>query len=103
MLIAALNPCPCGKYGTRDCRCPHTAIERYKRKLSGPVADRIDMWVHVGEMPPEALAMDKKRKPEDTEGEQMRKRIAAARERQQERFKDVQNATTNSDMGPKEL
>ena len=112
MLIAALNPCPCGKYGTSGCRCPHTAIERYKRKLSGPVADRIDMWVHVGEMPPEALAMDKNRNTEDTEGERMRARIAKARERQAKRFSaeggsasggKAQKLTTNADMGPKEL
>ena len=48
MLIAALNPCPCGKYGTPNCRCSPLSIERYRRKISGPVADRIDMWVHVG-------------------------------------------------------
>ncbi|RJQ33466.1 ATP-binding protein, partial [Candidatus Parcubacteria bacterium] len=86
-------------------RCPHTAIERYKRKLSGPVADRIDMWVHVGEMPPEALAMDKGRKGNkgDEEGDKMRERVKAARERQQARFKNVNHITTNSDMGPKEL
>lgn len=103
MLIAALNPCPCGKYGTSGCRCPHTAIERYKRKLSGPVADRIDMWVHVGEMPPEALAMNKNRNTKDTEGEGMRTRIKAARECQEARFKGVEDVTTNADMGPKEL
>ncbi len=103
MLVAALNPCPCGKYGSSSCRCPHTAIERYKRKLSGPVADRIDMWVHVGEMPPEALAMNKQRVKGDVEGDTMRERIKAARERQQARFKDVKQVATNSDMGPKEL
>ncbi|HEY4527289.1 MAG TPA: YifB family Mg chelatase-like AAA ATPase [Candidatus Paceibacterota bacterium] len=103
MLVAALNPCPCGKYGTSGCRCPHTAIERYKRKLSGPVADRIDMWVHVGEMPPEALAMNKHRSAEDAEGNTMRERIKAARERQQARFKNIKDVATNSDMGPKEL
>ena len=108
MLVAALNPCPCGKYGTSGCRCPHTAIERYKRKLSGPVADRIDMWVHVGEMPPEALAMNpnragKNHATEDKEGDKMRERVKAARERQRARFKDVPRVSTNSDMGPKEL
>ena len=59
MLIAALNPCPCGFWGSARCKCmPHT-IEKYRRKISGPVADRIDVWVHVGEMPPdiEELAM----------------------------------------------
>ena len=103
MLIAALNPCPCGKYGTSGCRCPHTAVERYKRKLSGPVADRIDMWVQVGEMPPESLAMRKSQPNEDKEGMAMRERITAARRRQTERFKHAKGLSTNADMGPKEL
>lgn len=101
MLIAALNPCPCGKYGTRDCRCSHLNVERYKRKISGPVADRIDMWVSVGEMPPEELAMRKRAK--DTETDAARERIASARERQRKRFKKVASVSTNADMGPKEL
>jgi len=103
MLIAALNPCPCGKFGTSGCRCPHTAIERYRRKLSGPVADRIDMWVQVGEMPPESLAMRKGQPKEDKEGKAMRERITAARKRQQKRFKGSKGLATNADMGPKEL
>jgi magnesium chelatase family protein len=102
MLIAALNPCPCGKYGTRDCRCAHTAIERYRRKISGPVADRIDMWVSVGEMSPEELSMQKKRSATD-ETEKTRQRVAQARERQHKRFKHSSGIMTNADMGPKEL
>jgi magnesium chelatase family protein len=102
MLIAALNPCPCGKYGSRDCRCSHIAIERYKRKISGPVADRIDMWVQVGEMAPEELSMQRKRTETD-ETEHVRERVAAAREKQRERFKHVRDVNTNADMGPKEL
>lgn len=102
MLIAALNPCPCGKYGTRDCRCSHTAIERYKRKISGPVADRIDMWVSVGEMPPEELSLQKKR-AKSNETEKARERIAQARERQRARFEGTSGINTNADMGPKEL
>ncbi|HWP61437.1 MAG TPA: YifB family Mg chelatase-like AAA ATPase [Candidatus Paceibacterota bacterium] len=102
MLIAALNPCPCGKYGSRDCRCSHTSIERYKRKISGPVADRIDMWVQVGEMRPEELSMQKKSAKTD-ETEKARQRIAAAREKQRERFKTARGINTNADMGPKEL
>jgi len=101
MLIAALNPCPCGKYGTRDCRCSYLNVERYKRKISGPVADRIDMWVSVGEMPPEELAMRKRTK--DTETDAARERIASARDRQRERFKQVASVSTNADMGPKQL
>ncbi|MBI5644688.1 YifB family Mg chelatase-like AAA ATPase [Candidatus Kaiserbacteria bacterium] len=101
MLVAALNPCPCGKYGTRECRCMPHAIDKYKRKISGPVADRIDLWVHVGEMPPETLAMRKRER--DNQTREMRERITKARERQQSRFEGLKQVTTNADMGPKEI
>ncbi len=101
MLIAALNPCPCGKYGTRDCRCMPNAIDRYRRKISGPVADRIDMWVHVGEMPPETLAI--KSKKETGQTAKVRERIRAARIVQEKRFDGLKDVTTNADMGPKEI
>ncbi|MCE9541755.1 YifB family Mg chelatase-like AAA ATPase [Candidatus Kaiserbacteria bacterium] len=101
MLIAALNPCPCGKYGTRDCRCMPNAIDRYRRKISGPVADRIDMWAHVGEMPPESLAVKLKRDRGQTD--LVRARIREARERQRSRFEGIMGVMTNADMGPKEI
>jgi magnesium chelatase family protein len=101
MLIAALNPCPCGKYGTRDCKCMPHSIERYRRKISGPVADRIDMWVHVGDMPPEKLAQKAKKNLKETE--EVRDRIVNARTRQRERFAKSKDVTTNADMGPKEI
>jgi magnesium chelatase family protein len=101
MLIAALNPCPCGKYGTRACTCMPNAIERYRRKISGPVADRIDMWVHVGDMPPETLSIRNKRKDDETKI--VRERIAKARALQRTRFKGKKDIATNADMGPKEI
>jgi magnesium chelatase family protein len=101
MLVAALNPCPCGKYGSRDCTCTPHAIDKYKKKISGPVADRIDMWVQVGDMPPESLAIKKKQSDDQTE--KARERIARARATQRERFKDAKGITTNADMRPKEI
>ena len=101
MLVAALNPCPCGKYGTRECRCMPHVIEKYRRKISGPVADRIDMWVQVGDMPPESLAI--KRRETANQTEMFRSRITHARDRQRARFKGVKDVTTNADMGPKEI
>ena len=101
MLIAALNPCPCGKYGTRECTCMPPAIERYRRKISGPVADRIDMWVHVGEMPPETLSLRLPKVKDETA--LVKERVANARTRQLERFKDARHISTNADMGPKEI
>jgi magnesium chelatase family protein len=101
MLVAALNPCPCGKHGTRDCRCMPHSVEKYRRKISGPVADRIDMWVQVGDMPLESLAVKLKR---DTgQMQTMRNRIARARARQEARFEELADVSTNADMGPKEI
>lgn len=101
MLVAALNPCPCGRYGSGTCTCMPHAIDKYRKKISGPVADRIDMWVQVGDMPPEALAIKKKQAGNLTE--KARSRIKAARERQDERFKNSKGVTTNADMRPKEI
>ncbi|MFA7310109.1 MAG: YifB family Mg chelatase-like AAA ATPase [Candidatus Paceibacterota bacterium] len=101
MLVAALNPCPCGKYGTRECRCMPHSIEKYRRKISGPVADRIDMWVQVGDMPPESLAIKLKR--DNTQTRLMRERIASARATQRSRFEGLKHISTNADMGPKEI
>jgi magnesium chelatase family protein len=52
-LVAAANPCACGDYGTpdRDCRCDDAALARYRRRLSGPLVDRVDLVVAVGEVP----------------------------------------------------
>jgi magnesium chelatase family protein len=101
MLVAALNPCPCGKYGTKDCHCSPIAIERYKRKISGPVADRIDLWVSVGAMPPENLLT---RPPtDDTETPAAKERIRKARSQQAQRFHNLKTVKTNADMGPKEI
>ncbi len=101
MLIAALNPCPCGFWGTPRCECMPHIVEKYRRKISGPVADRIDMWVTVPEMPPESLRTNAKRTGGETES--ARKSVATARERQRARFKSVKGIITNADMGPRHI
>lgn len=101
MLIAALNPCPCGKYGTRDCTCMPHAIEKYRRKISGPIADRIDLWVQVGEISPESLAQKNAKKQQ--ESPLARNRVKAARAKQSARYEKVKDVSTNADMGPKEI
>ncbi len=57
MLVAAMNPCPCGNYGhpTKECRCPSGAMERYLNRVSGPLLDRIDLHVDVQPVSFEAL------------------------------------------------
>jgi magnesium chelatase family protein len=57
MLIAAMNPCPCGFAGALDggCACPIGVVERYQRRVSGPLRDRIDLWVDMPRVPPTAI------------------------------------------------
>jgi magnesium chelatase family protein len=101
MLIAALNPCPCGKYGTRECHCMPTAIEKYRRKISGPIADRIDIWVQVGDISPESLAEKRGERP--AESPVARERVKKARAKQADRFTAAKGVSTNADMGPREI
>lgn len=101
ILIAALNPCPCGHYGTRRCTCTPLAIERYRRKISGPIADRIDLWVQVGEIAPETLAQ--KNAASERQSPAARTRIQQARGTQAARFADRNGVSTNADMGAKEI
>ena len=83
LLVAAMNPCPCGWAGDPSgrCRCPQSLAERYSGRVSGPLRDRIDLWVGMGRIPPEALVAG--REPEASSV--VAARIAAARRRQVER------------------
>jgi magnesium chelatase family protein len=101
ILVAAMNPCPCGYYGDSRCRCAGYAIERYRKKISGPIADRIDVWVEIGAMSLEKLKADV---VVGEETKAARERIAAARTRQRMRF-DAGNSTTrtNGAMHAKEI
>lgn len=99
-LVAALNPCPCGFYGSNRCECmPHT-VEKYRRKISGPIADRIDLWVHVGEMPLEELAVRREQKTAETRN--ARVAVKSARDIQRKRFKGTK-VRTNANMRPKDI
>jgi len=85
MLIAAMNPCPCGYLSDpkHDCRCTHYQIRRYRSKLSGPLLDRIDIHVEVPAVPYKDLMGAGNAEP----SEKIRNRIAAARDLQSDRFK----------------
>ncbi len=99
-LVAAMNPCPCGNYGHPEisCICTPIALERYRRKVSGPIADRIDLWSTMG---PVELGELGKRNPHGTETAAARGRILKARAAQEKRFK--KSGKTNSDLSPREL
>ena len=81
--VAAMNPCPCGQFGAADraCSCPAGVPERYLRRVSGPLRDRIDLWVRVDRVPPEVLLSGSEPEPSGD----VAVRIAAARARQRAR------------------
>lgn len=83
MLVAAMNPCPCGWYGDarRACRCTLHELERYRRRISGPLLDRIDLHVDVPTVPSAALPAAGTAEPSRV----VRDRVRAARRRQLER------------------
>jgi magnesium chelatase family protein len=92
MLVAATNPCPCGHAGTPSCRCTEGDLQRHRRRLSGPLLDRIDILVDVERPTGEDFA----RGPAAT-SEEIRERVVAARERQARRLGGT-GATCNAHM-----
>ena len=86
MLIAAMNPCPCGYYGSsaRTCRCTPQEIRKYLDKVSGPLLDRIDLQIEVDAVPVKEI---NESAPAETSAV-VAKRVAAARQIQQERYRD---------------
>jgi magnesium chelatase family protein len=85
MLIAAMNPCPCGYYGDsrRACVCSGAQIHRYRTRISGPLLDRIDIQVGVPSVTMRELSLDTEEEPSAS----IRERVMAARAVQIERFK----------------
>jgi len=83
ILVAAMNPCPCGHYGTGNCVCSATTMMRYRQKISGPIMDRIDMWFEVTRIPHEELSEKTKRTNTTADA---RAAIGRAREHQRKRF-----------------
>jgi magnesium chelatase family protein len=86
MLIASMNPCPCGFYNhpEKECVCPPGVVQKYLNRISGPLLDRIDLHVEVTPVKLDELASN--RKAESSES--IRQRVILARERQLERFPD---------------
>lgn len=95
ILLAAMNPCPCGNFGSeKECTCSPRQREKYKRKISGPILDRIDMWIEVAEVEHDKLAD----KPTDETSEAVKDRVQTARNLQTKRFDNKEEISINSDM-----
>lgn len=102
ILVAAMNPCPCGNFGIKGkpCSCSAQQIERYKRKISGPIIDRIDIWTEVSKVDHEKLT----EKSEKSESLPARTRIMQARGIQARRFRDAgRKISTNSEMSARDI
>ena len=100
ILVAAINPCPCGYYPDRNkCKCTDVQIKNYTSKLSGPILDRIDLCVQTEQLEYESLRY-KDNKEEDSAS--MREKIVKAREIQSERFKGT-NTRFNGEMSVGEI
>lgn len=99
IFVATANPCPCGNYGTtKACRCLPHQITHYRRKLSGPILDRIDLYVDVHEIDNSKLLSEHSA---EVTSKTVRERVAAARELQRARFGG--SIKLNADMTNREI
>lgn len=100
MLVASMNPCPCGYYNhpDRECVCGPGMVQKYLSRISGPLLDRIDIHIEIVPVPFEKLAEMK-----DSEtSELVRERVIRAREIQEQRFKDIDGVYCNAQMSSKQ-
>jgi magnesium chelatase family protein len=95
-LVGACNPCPCGRAGDPGgvCSCSNADIERYSARLSGPLADRIDLHAHVGPVSLASLGGENS----EERSEAVRARVEAARQRQRLRYAKLAGTRTNAEV-----
>ena len=101
VLVAAMNPCPCGFFGdgTQRCTCDPGLVLRYRGRVSGPLLDRIDLHIPVGRVPFQELGVG----GGGPESPAIRKRVGEAREIQISRFGAGKGIYANGQMGPREI
>ena len=95
-----LHGCPCGYFGdpVRPCTCSPSLVSRYQRRISGPLLDRIDIFVHMPRLEYDKLTDERRGEP----SERVRERVTTARQIQQQRFKD-NGLLANAEMTPVEV
>lgn len=94
MLIAAMNPCPCGYYGNDRCRCSDYEVLKYRQKISGPILDRMDIQKYVRPV----QFIDLSNELSGASSKELRERVDAARKIQQKRFKEIEKINSNAQM-----
>ena len=101
MLVASMNPCPCGYYNhpERPCLCPPGAVQKYMNKISGPLLDRIDIQIEIVPVPFEKISIQTPSEP----SAHVRERVIKARAIQEERFKAHPGIYCNAQMETKQL
>ncbi len=101
MLVAAMNPCPCGYYNhpQTPCQCNSGIIQKYLHKISGPLFDRIDIQLEIVPVP----YRDLRGQPSAEGSSEMRKRVVEARKRQEERLKGSRGIFCNSQLTPGQM
>ncbi|MFC1756777.1 YifB family Mg chelatase-like AAA ATPase [Patescibacteria group bacterium] len=109
ILICAMNPCPCGNLGSsvKECICSQGDLLRYQRKISGPIIDRVDLWLDVPQIEIEKLSKDE---ITSEKSDQIQKRVVGARKIQEKRFSAKggsasggKNIITNCEMNVRHL
>ena len=101
MLVASMNPCPCGYYNhpDRDCVCAPGVVQKYLSRISGPLLDRIDIHIEIVPVPFEKLSEMK----ESESSSNVRDRVMKARQIQEQRFKDIDGVYCNAQMSSKQM
>ncbi|MGY0372872.1 YifB family Mg chelatase-like AAA ATPase [Clostridium sp. JNZ J1-5] len=94
MLVAAMNPCPCGYYGNEKCQCTDYEVIKYRQKISGPILDRIDIQKYV--QPVDFMELSDYSK--GISSNELRKRVEIARKIQSKRYKGIDGVNSNSQM-----
>jgi len=101
MLVASMNPCPCGYYNhpERECVCAPGIVQKYLSRISGPLLDRIDIHIEIVPVPFEKLSEMK----ESENSEIVRQRVIKARQIQEQRFIDIDGVYCNAQMSSKQM
>ena len=94
MLVAAMNPCPCGYYGQEKCRCSDYEVLKYRQKLSGPILDRIDLQKYVQSVD----FLDLSGQSSVKSSAELRERVESARQIQHKRYANTAGVNCNAQM-----